>query len=189
MAKTYYEILSLKATATQEEIKRAYRKKAMESHPDVNASPGATEVFVQINEAYAILSDAQKRQVYNQKLRDEHARSAGVSYAQNMQGSHDATYRQWVQQAQAQAAANARMNYQDFKRTRFMQVEESVFLYLQFVVLGVFFLLGLLMLLLPFAAMFYVNWKVVFSALIFIPIAFKIFEEGWKGLKELRASL
>ncbi len=187
MAQNYYDILSLKASATQEEIKRAYRKKAMESHPDVNPSPGATETFVRINEAYAILSDAQKRQVYNQKLRDEQLRGAGVTYAQNMQGAHDDTYTQWVRQARAQAAANASMDFQEFKRSRFMKVEESVFFYLQYLLVGVFMLLGVLMLVLPFTAMFYLNWKVVFSGLVFVPVSFKIFTEGVKGFKDLRS--
>jgi DnaJ-class molecular chaperone len=189
MAKTYYDILGLRASASSDEIKRAYRKKAMESHPDVNPSPKAAEVFVEINEAYAILSDQSKRQVYNQKLRDQSARAAGNAYVQSTQNARDEAYRQWVQQAKAQAAANANMNYQDFKRSRFVRAEASVFLYLQFVVLGMFFLLGTLMLLAPFAAMFLMNWKVVFAALVLVPVAFRIYEEGWRGLKELRNSL
>ncbi len=190
MANTYYEILGLRASASQEEIKRAYRKRAMESHPDVNPTPGAAEVFVQINEAYAILSDSQKRLVYNQKLRDHAARAAGNAYAQQAASNpREDAYRQMVQQAKAQAAASANMNYQEFKRSRFGQAEASVFLYLQFLVLGMFFLLGTLILLLPFAAIFLIDWKAVFAGLVLIPVAFKIYEEGWRGLKQLKASL
>ncbi len=192
MANTYYEILGLRASASAEEIKRAYRKKAMESHPDVNPTPGAGEIFLQVNEAYAILSDTQKRNVYNQKLRDQAARAAGNAYAQHAPGGQaagDVDFQQYVRQARAQAATNARMNYQDFKRTRFGKAEASVFLYLQFLVLGVFFLLGTLFLLAPFAAVFLIDWKSIFAAAVTVPIAFKIYEEGWKGLKELKNSL
>jgi len=63
----YYEILSVAKTATAEEIKKAYRKKAIEFHPDKN--PGdktAEEKFKEAAEAYEILSDPQKRQRYDQ---------------------------------------------------------------------------------------------------------------------------
>jgi curved DNA-binding protein len=63
----YYEVLGVKKTATEEEIKKAYRKLAMKHHPDRN--PGnkqAEERFKEINEAYAVLSDKTKRQQYDQ---------------------------------------------------------------------------------------------------------------------------
>jgi curved DNA-binding protein len=63
----YYEVLGVKKTATEEEIKKAYRKLAMKHHPDRN--PGnkqAEERFKEINEAYAVLSDKAKRQQYDQ---------------------------------------------------------------------------------------------------------------------------
>ncbi len=63
----YYEVLGVKKNATEEEIKKAFRKLAMKHHPDRN--PGnkqAEERFKEINEAYAVLSDKQKRQQYDQ---------------------------------------------------------------------------------------------------------------------------
>ncbi|HEX2899387.1 MAG TPA: DnaJ domain-containing protein [Bacteroidia bacterium] len=195
MSKTYYDILGLKATASQDEIKRAYRKKAMESHPDVNPSPGAADAFVQVNEAYAILSNTNKRQVYNQKLRDQAARSAGQNYAQatqstqSAQSARDQAYAQWVQQARAQAKADASKNYQDFKNSKFERTEASVFLYLQFLIVAVFMLLASLLLLAPFAAMFYVNWKMVFTGVVLVPVAFRMYDEGWRGMKAVKESL
>jgi len=62
----YYQILGLSKSASAEEIKRAYRKLALEWHPDRNKSTEAAEKFKQINEAYAVLSDPKKRQTYDQ---------------------------------------------------------------------------------------------------------------------------
>ncbi|MGA2386669.1 MAG: molecular chaperone DnaJ [Candidatus Bathyarchaeia archaeon] len=61
----YYEVLGVKRDASQDEIKDAYRKLAMQFHPDRNKDPGAEERFKEISEAYAVLSDSQKRQQYD----------------------------------------------------------------------------------------------------------------------------
>jgi len=65
MAKDYYEILHVKKDASPEEIKAAYRDLAMKYHPDRNKSPDAEEKFKEINEAYAVLSDPDKRRQYD----------------------------------------------------------------------------------------------------------------------------
>lgn len=62
----YYEVLGLQKGASDEEIKRAFRKLAKQYHPDVNKEPGAEEKFKEIGEAYAILSDPQKKAQYDQ---------------------------------------------------------------------------------------------------------------------------
>ena len=62
----YYEILGVKRTASDDEIKRSYRKLAMKYHPDKNPNKKeAEERFKEINEAYAVLSDPEKRKQYN----------------------------------------------------------------------------------------------------------------------------
>ena len=64
--KDYYEILGISKTATQDEIKSAFRKLAKKYHPDINKEPGAEEKFKEIGEAYSILGDAEKRKTYDQ---------------------------------------------------------------------------------------------------------------------------
>ena len=63
--KDYYEVLGVQRTASKDEIKDAYRKLAMQFHPDRNKDPAAEERFKEISEAYAVLSDDQKRQQYD----------------------------------------------------------------------------------------------------------------------------
>lgn len=65
MGKDYYKILGINRNATDDEIKKAYRKLALKYHPDKNRSPGAEEKFKEIAEAYEVLSDSKKREVYD----------------------------------------------------------------------------------------------------------------------------
>jgi len=62
----YYDILGVSKNASTEEIKKAYRKQALEWHPDRNKSSQAAEKFKEVNEAYEVLSNPQKKQTYDQ---------------------------------------------------------------------------------------------------------------------------
>ncbi len=64
--KDYYKTLGVSRTATEKEIKSAYRRLARQYHPDVNKDPKATDRFKLINEAYEVLSDPKKRSKYDQ---------------------------------------------------------------------------------------------------------------------------
>ncbi|TDH68507.1 hypothetical protein CCR75_005568 [Bremia lactucae] len=64
--KTHYEVLSARQDATDNEIKKAYRKLALKLHPDKNSAPGAEDAFKAVGKAFAILSDPEKRAHYDQ---------------------------------------------------------------------------------------------------------------------------
>uniref|UniRef100_A0A6Q2X7B2 DnaJ homolog subfamily B member 14 n=1 Tax=Esox lucius TaxID=8010 RepID=A0A6Q2X7B2_ESOLU len=63
--KDYYEVLGTSKEANEEELKRAYRKLALKFHPDKNQAPGATDAFKKIGNAYAVLSNPDKRRQYD----------------------------------------------------------------------------------------------------------------------------
>lgn len=65
MAKDLYAVLGVAKTATDDEIKKAFRRKARELHPDVNKAPDAEDRFKELNEAYDVLSDSAKRAQYD----------------------------------------------------------------------------------------------------------------------------
>uniref|UniRef100_A0A1B6C505 J domain-containing protein n=1 Tax=Clastoptera arizonana TaxID=38151 RepID=A0A1B6C505_9HEMI len=66
MGKDYYKILGISKGASDDEIKKAYRKLALKYHPDKNKTPSAEEKFKEVAEAYEVLSDKKKRDVYDE---------------------------------------------------------------------------------------------------------------------------
>ena len=66
MEKDFYKLLGISKTATPDEIKKAYRKLALQYHPDRNKTKEASAKFKEIGKAYEVLSDPQKRQTYDQ---------------------------------------------------------------------------------------------------------------------------
>ncbi len=63
--KDYYQLLGVAKDASQDDIRKAFRKLAMQYHPDRNPTPEAEEKFKELNEAYAVLSDPEKRKQYD----------------------------------------------------------------------------------------------------------------------------
>lgn len=77
--KDYYEILGVAKDASEADIKKAFRRRARETHPDVNQEPDAEEQFKAVNEAYDVLSDTDKRRMYDTYgTADPRAAGAGV---------------------------------------------------------------------------------------------------------------
>ena len=82
----YYEILEVGRGASEEDVRKAFRKKALELHPDRNKDPGAPEQFKEVNEAYQVLTDPERRSRYD---RYGHAGvgNGGASTGQGFEGS------------------------------------------------------------------------------------------------------
>jgi molecular chaperone DnaJ len=86
----YYEVLGVERDASAEEIKKAFRRKARETHPDVNDGEGAEDTFKRINEAYEVLSDPAKREAYDRfGTADPRAAGGGYSYGTDFFGMDD----------------------------------------------------------------------------------------------------
>ncbi|XP_028315655.1 dnaJ homolog subfamily B member 14 [Gouania willdenowi] len=83
--KDYYEVLGVNKEASEEDLKKAYRKLALKFHPDKNHAPGATEAFKKIGNAYAVLSNTEKRRQYDLTGGEEpssrsHSHGAGFDF-------------------------------------------------------------------------------------------------------------
>lgn len=100
----YYSILEIPCSATVEEIKTAYRKKARLYHPDINPDPAAKDKFISATEAYEFLLS------YHEKTKDD-----DKAYEQAMDDWRK--YRQ--DRSRRRATAYARTSYQSFTRTKF----------------------------------------------------------------------
>ncbi|KAL1481959.1 hypothetical protein MTO96_015204 [Rhipicephalus appendiculatus] len=68
--KDYYKLLGVSKNATEEDIKKAYRRLALRYHPDKNRAPGASERFKEITEAYTVLRDKKTREEYDRSVED-----------------------------------------------------------------------------------------------------------------------
>lgn len=81
MKRDYYEILGVAREATDEELKKAFRKLAFQYHPDHNRNDGASDKFKELNEAYEVLCDPQKRAAY-----DRFGHSAAEGFGRGFEG-------------------------------------------------------------------------------------------------------
>ena len=65
MGRDFYSVLGVPRNASEEDIKKAYRRQALLFHPDKNKSPGAEEQFKRITEAYSVLTEPDKRRIFD----------------------------------------------------------------------------------------------------------------------------
>ena len=119
----YYDILGVSKRATDEQLKIAFRKKALEYHPDRNKSKDAEEKFKEINEAYQILSDSDKRAKYNQFGHAGVSGAAGSAGFGGFGDIFDAFF------GGSQSSSNRKASYRgaDLEYPITLEFEESVF--------------------------------------------------------------
>lgn len=86
MGKDYYKALGVAKGAKEEDIKKGYRKMALKYHPDKNKSPGAEEKFKEIAEAYEVLSDPKKKEIYD--TYGEEGLKGGMGQGGGVPGGH-----------------------------------------------------------------------------------------------------
>lgn len=110
--KDYYKILGVDENASSDEIRKVFQKKARTLHPDVNKEPDAEQKFKEVSEAYAILSDPEKRKRYDMQRRYPQAGSSAYTGAQAWQDPFS-VYAQdpFVWATQAQTRANPSTSY------------------------------------------------------------------------------
>ena len=94
----YYQVLGLDKSATEKDIKSAYRKLARKHHPDLNPNNAeAEDTFKKINEAHEVLSDPEKRKKYDQYGKDwQHAEEFEKAKSQRRQQNSDSGYREYT---------------------------------------------------------------------------------------------
>ncbi len=107
MATDYYAVLGVRRDAGQDEIKKAFRRLARELHPDVNPDPKTQERFKEINAAYEVLSDPNKRQIYDLGGDPLSANGGGAGPAASAPGPASASATSWTPSSAARPAASA----------------------------------------------------------------------------------
>lgn len=113
----YYAILNIEPTASKNEIKEAFKKKALKWHPDRNKSSNATAKMQLVNEAYLILKDIQARQRYDkQYYQFLNQKNKGNKQEENQQQSYtsnDDILNNWIKKAKRQAQEMVMMSIED----------------------------------------------------------------------------
>lgn len=126
MIPNYYKILGVSRNATKEEIKKAYRKLALQWHPDKNKSPDAHHKFIEINEAYLILSDDEARTKYDREYdyyfdTQERATESKTEFQEKGQKTKEEAYKDedlnnWSRTARKQGEKYASMSFEEFSK-------------------------------------------------------------------------
>jgi len=139
--KNYYQILGVPKYRTEVEIKQAYRKLAMQWHPDKNKSANAQQMFIEIHEAYEILSNPNQRSLYDELLNSQNL--AVPSIVINKQ-EKQTQYDDFVFSARKQAEKVSKMTFDSVAELFFIGVGKAKYFFLIFVIgaVGVVTLFG-----------------------------------------------
>ena len=108
--KDYYKILGINSSSTVEEVKKAFRKKALHYHPDKNKSKDAAEKFREVYEAYEILTDNIQRQKYDSLYKDFFIRQQKAGYETIIQD-----FENLIKETKERSEQFSKMSYADFE--------------------------------------------------------------------------
>ncbi len=112
--KDYYQILGVSKTASQSEIKTAYRNGCKQFHPDKNAHPDAHLRFIEIHEAYEFLGDEKQRKAYD------------LARIRKVTPNYEQYYRQKEYAARNRAREYARQDFEQFKKSKYYKLAVGV---------------------------------------------------------------
>ncbi len=117
MFRDYYKILNIGRTATKEEVKKAYRKLALEWHPDKNKSADAHSKFIEINEAYLLLYDDEARIKYNEEYDEYYLKKEQFKSTERTETTFkDENLNKWSKNARQQAEKYATISFDEFAK-------------------------------------------------------------------------
>src|SRR6266508_5376059 len=125
----YYDVLGVARTASDDVIKKAYRKLALQFHPDRNKAPEATERFKEATEAYQVLSDTEKRSMYDRYGHGAFDRGGGatVDFSNFVGLSIEDLFESFFGSPGARGARQRVQRGQDLRYDLHMTLEEAVF--------------------------------------------------------------
>ncbi len=180
----YYKILDIPRSASQEDIKRAYRNKAKLIHPDINNSPKANEVFAVVSEAYEILSDESKRYIHDIKLNFIDSEKANAERKKQYYGS-SVKNDTFSNVNNFQNDWNSANKYVYQEKTDADYYKQSPILYNMFFASGM--LIGFIIIIVTVAGTFRNYWP--FPYIVMTVPGFILVREGWKGMMGKRSMI
>jgi len=107
--KNYYKLLEIESSAALSEIKQAYRKLAFKYHPDKNHEPNASMIFIEITEAYEVLTDGERKKIYDKLYSDYF-----VNKNQSAEFTHSEAQQSWTDIGRKKAAEYSKMTFDSF---------------------------------------------------------------------------
>ncbi len=177
MNRDYYQILGVPSNARLHEIKKAFREKAKDLHPDINTSENASQQFISIHEAYQILSDHKKRYMYDLRY---HTRSQVKSPKHPGPKKYDPHFDNWVKDARDTAGKHAHMGYSDFLESSFYKTASAVSNVIAFLAIGG----GIVICLFPVGRYWMIHQSSALYALLYcIPVGLALIASGMAAIR------
>lgn len=176
MFRDYCKVLGVEHNASDMEIKRAFRKKAKETHPEFNSASDAEQQFITANEAYDILIHHKTRELFEEDLNTYHNPEAYPPY------------KHWIVVARERATVHSRLPYKEFTRTKFYQGTHAS----PYILFVAELVASILLILIPYVLMIQEENRIlgVFSLFIALPAGIFMLVQalaGFNAMKKFKA--